>query len=221
MFLRGWAGYFRFGNSALILGQIRNYALTRLALWLSKRGKRRRAWGWGMTQILNSPNHLGLIRLDGIVVPPRPFRAWQSRTPPVKNVGKPCAGEPHARFDGRGLETEAIPATVEAKAARGKPQAGAPRPTAKPIATAPAPDPPRSRLVPCVRAVPLNTSPGIVAPVVRTEEAASSARCPSCLRRSLHLQPVRPSRAHAGVRPPTRSRTRRAPLRVLPGCPWL
>jgi len=23
----------------------------------------------------------------------------------VKNVGKPCAGDPHARFDGRGLET--------------------------------------------------------------------------------------------------------------------
>src|SRR3954453_1360319 len=29
-----------------------------------------------------------------------------SRTPPVKNVGEPCAGEPHARFDGRELETE-------------------------------------------------------------------------------------------------------------------
>jgi hypothetical protein len=26
--------------------------------------------------------------------------------PPVKNVGKPCAGEPHARFDGRELEME-------------------------------------------------------------------------------------------------------------------
>jgi group II intron reverse transcriptase/maturase len=76
LFLRGWAGYFRFGNSALMLGQIRNYALTRLALWLSKRGKRRRAWGWGMTQVLNSVDHLGLISLDGIVVPPRPFRAW-------------------------------------------------------------------------------------------------------------------------------------------------
>jgi Group II intron, maturase-specific domain len=28
------------------------------------------------------------------------------RTPPVKGVGEPCAGEPHARFDGRALETE-------------------------------------------------------------------------------------------------------------------
>ena len=77
LFLRGWSGYFRYGNSARVLGQIRNYALTRLALWLSKRGNRRRAWGWGMTQVLLSPNHLGLISLDGIVVPPRPFRAWK------------------------------------------------------------------------------------------------------------------------------------------------
>jgi RNA-directed DNA polymerase len=77
LFLHGWAGYFRYGNSALLLGQIRNYALTRLALWLSKRGNRRRAWGWGMTQVLLSANHLGLISLDGIVVPPRPFRAWK------------------------------------------------------------------------------------------------------------------------------------------------
>ena len=34
-----------------------------------------------------------------------PGLAREGRTPPVKNVGKPCAGEPHARFDGRGLET--------------------------------------------------------------------------------------------------------------------
>jgi group II intron reverse transcriptase/maturase len=78
LFLRGWAGYFRYGNSALLLGQIRNYALRRLALWLSKRGNRRRAWGWGMGQVLLSPNHLGLINLDGIVVPPRPFRDWRA-----------------------------------------------------------------------------------------------------------------------------------------------
>src|ERR1700682_3172419 len=41
--------------------------------------------------------------------------------------------------------------------------------------------------------------------------------------RQLELLPacraVRPSRAHAGVRAPTRSRTRRAPLQLLPGCP--
>ena len=26
--------------------------------------------------------------------------------PTVNDIGKPCAGESHARFDGRGLETE-------------------------------------------------------------------------------------------------------------------
>ena len=77
-FLRGWAGYFRYGNSALVFGQIRNYALTRLAIWLSKRGNRRRARGWGMVQVIRSPDHMGLISLDGMVVPPRPFRAWKA-----------------------------------------------------------------------------------------------------------------------------------------------
>jgi hypothetical protein len=108
LFLRGWAGYFRYGNSARVLGQIRNYALQRLAIWLSKQGNRRRAWRWGLKQLLLSPNRMGLISLDGTVVAPRPFPglARQGRTPPVKSVGKPCAGEPHARFDGRGLETD-------------------------------------------------------------------------------------------------------------------
>ena len=31
------------------------------------------------------------------------------RTPTVKNVGEPCAGKPHARFDREGLETEPRP----------------------------------------------------------------------------------------------------------------
>ena len=36
----------------------------------------------------------------------QPGLAGPNRTPPVKDVGEPCAGEPHARFDGRGLETD-------------------------------------------------------------------------------------------------------------------
>jgi RNA-directed DNA polymerase len=78
-FLRGWAGYFRYGNSALVLGQIRNYALERLAIWLSKKGNRRHAWGWGIKQVLLSPDHMGLIILDGTVIPPRPFRPWRGQ----------------------------------------------------------------------------------------------------------------------------------------------
>jgi RNA-directed DNA polymerase len=32
-----------------------------------------------MKQVLLSPNHLGLISLDGAVVAPRPFRDWRGR----------------------------------------------------------------------------------------------------------------------------------------------
>jgi hypothetical protein len=35
--------------------------------------------------------------------------------PAVNDVGKPCAGEPHARIDGRELETERTPNTVTEK----------------------------------------------------------------------------------------------------------
>jgi hypothetical protein len=41
--------------------------------------------------------------------------------PPVKNVGKPCAGEPHARFDGRELETEQTGHGHEEEQPSGKP----------------------------------------------------------------------------------------------------
>ena len=105
LFLRGWAGYFRYGNSAHAFDQIRRYAVMRLAVFIAKRHQRGRAWGFA--QIYCSGDDLGLISLNGIVVAPRPHRAWRgNRTPPVKGVGEPCAGEPHARFDGRGLETE-------------------------------------------------------------------------------------------------------------------
>ena len=57
LFLRGWAGYFRYGNSARVLGQVGNYALWRLGLWLSKKGNRRHGWRWGVTQVLLSPDH--------------------------------------------------------------------------------------------------------------------------------------------------------------------
>src|SRR5215216_1395526 len=79
LFLRGWANYFRYGNSARVLGQIRNYALQRLATWLSKKGNRRRAWRWGLKQLLLPPNQMGLISLDGTVVAPRPFRDWRGQ----------------------------------------------------------------------------------------------------------------------------------------------
>src|SRR6266487_4294582 len=69
----------RYGNSARVLGQVGNYALWRLGLWLSKRGNRRRGWRWGVTQVLLSPDHLGLASLHRTVIPPRPFRDWRGK----------------------------------------------------------------------------------------------------------------------------------------------
>ena len=101
-FLGGWAAYFRFGNSAARFEKIRSYARMRLALFLSKRNRRSRAFGWSVVAF-QSPDQLGLITLSGIVVAPRPFRDWRaSRMPAVNGVGEPCAGEPHARFDAAG-----------------------------------------------------------------------------------------------------------------------
>ena len=76
LFLRGWAGYFRYGNSARAFDKIRRYALMRLALFIAKRHQRGRAWGF--TQLYRSPNELGLVFLNGIVVAPRPNRAWRA-----------------------------------------------------------------------------------------------------------------------------------------------
>ena len=73
LFLRGWADYFRYGNSAHAFDKIRRYALMRLALFIAKRHHRGRAWGF--TQVYRSPNELDLISLNGIVVAPRPNRA--------------------------------------------------------------------------------------------------------------------------------------------------
>jgi RNA-directed DNA polymerase len=76
-FLRGWAGYFRFGNSARTFDKIRNYALMRVALFTAKRHKRGRSWGFA--QIYRSQDALGLISLDGTVVAPRAHKPWRDK----------------------------------------------------------------------------------------------------------------------------------------------
>jgi RNA-directed DNA polymerase len=78
LFLRGWAGYFRYGNSAHAFDKISKYALMRLALFVGKRHQRGRAWGFA--RAYRSGNQLGLISLNGIVVAPRPNRAWRAPT---------------------------------------------------------------------------------------------------------------------------------------------
>ena len=77
MSLRGWAGYFRFGNSAWAFDKIRKYALMRVALFVGKRHQRGRSWGFA--HVYRSADNLGLISLDGIVVAPRPNRPWRAK----------------------------------------------------------------------------------------------------------------------------------------------
>jgi RNA-directed DNA polymerase len=76
-FLRGWGGYFRYGNSARMFDAISQYALERLAGFVGKRHKRSRRWGMRLVTC-GSPDNFGLITLCGTVIAPRPFRSWRA-----------------------------------------------------------------------------------------------------------------------------------------------
>ncbi|MCA1700897.1 MAG: group II intron reverse transcriptase/maturase [Actinobacteria bacterium] len=75
-FLRGWAGYFRYGNSADAFDKITFHALVRLAGFIAKRHKRSTRYGWWAV-IHQSPDRIGLINLTGTTVAPRPNRTWR------------------------------------------------------------------------------------------------------------------------------------------------
>ena len=75
-FLRGWAAYFRYGNSARHFDKIRDYAFMRLAGVIAKRHQRPRGFGRYVMAFASS-NQLGLIVLSGTVPAPRPFRVWR------------------------------------------------------------------------------------------------------------------------------------------------
>ncbi len=61
-FLRGWAGYFRYGNSARHFVAMMNYALRRVALVMRKRHRRSRGYGY-WTVVHRSQDRLGLINV--------------------------------------------------------------------------------------------------------------------------------------------------------------
>jgi RNA-directed DNA polymerase len=75
LFLRGWAGYFRYGNSAVAFDKITFHAYVRLAGFIAKRHKRSGRYGWWA--IHQSPDRMGLISLGGTIVAPRPNRSWR------------------------------------------------------------------------------------------------------------------------------------------------
>src|SRR6266508_1662034 len=75
-YLRGWAGYFRYGNSARHFNRLEYQAVDRLVLFVANRHRRSRAYGrWAV--LYRSPGRLGLITLAGTVVAPSPERAWR------------------------------------------------------------------------------------------------------------------------------------------------
>ncbi|MDQ6774685.1 MAG: group II intron reverse transcriptase/maturase [Actinomycetota bacterium] len=76
LFLRGWAGYFRYGNSAVAFDKITFHAFVRLASFIAKRHKRSARYGWWA--IHQSPDRMGLIDLGGTIVAPRPNRSWRT-----------------------------------------------------------------------------------------------------------------------------------------------
>ncbi len=58
-FLRGWAGYFRYGNSTVQFDEIIRHADTRLALWVAKRHQQPRRYGW--QALASRPDRFGLV----------------------------------------------------------------------------------------------------------------------------------------------------------------
>jgi group II intron reverse transcriptase/maturase len=77
-FLRGWAGYFRYGHSAIRFDSIQQHAVDRLALFIGKRHKRGR--GFGLSVIAyKSTDYCGLLSLIGTVIAPRANKPWREK----------------------------------------------------------------------------------------------------------------------------------------------
>ncbi|MCA1696605.1 MAG: hypothetical protein LC749_18835 [Actinobacteria bacterium] len=77
-FLRGWAGYFRYGNSSIAFHQLMVHTRDRLSLMVAKRHKRGRRYGrWLLATGLS--RRVGLIDLHGTIVVPRAGKPWREK----------------------------------------------------------------------------------------------------------------------------------------------
>ncbi len=74
--VRGWAGFFRYGNSAQAFDKIATYLAERISLFIASKHNRH-SW-YGRRHYRSSPNRLGLIDLNGTVIAPRPNRTWRA-----------------------------------------------------------------------------------------------------------------------------------------------
>jgi hypothetical protein len=57
---------------------VTTYATDRLTLFVAKRHRRARSYGWRAV-VYRSPDRYGLINLNGSVVAPRPNRPWREQ----------------------------------------------------------------------------------------------------------------------------------------------
>jgi group II intron reverse transcriptase/maturase len=77
-FLRGWAGYFRYGHSAVRFRKIEQHARDRLAVFIGRRHKRGRGFGWTVLAY-KSTSYCGLYSLNGTVIAPRANKPWREK----------------------------------------------------------------------------------------------------------------------------------------------
>ncbi len=80
--LRGWAGYFRYGNVAKSFRKLSAYAALRLVVWWGKRRRSRQRLRYGVSY--RHATRLGLLSLSGWVVAPRPNRSWRVKPNAVR-----------------------------------------------------------------------------------------------------------------------------------------
>jgi group II intron reverse transcriptase/maturase len=83
LFLRGWSGYFRYGNSNQAFHRLMVHTRDRLSLLEAKRHKRGRPYA---RRLLAQGLHerVGLSDLHGTVVAPRPMKPWREKPNAVR-----------------------------------------------------------------------------------------------------------------------------------------
>ena len=74
-FLRGWAGYFRYGNSTVQFDHVIQHAERRLQLWIA--ASHQQPWRYGRNAFAARPDRYGLVSLNGTIAAPRPNRPWR------------------------------------------------------------------------------------------------------------------------------------------------
>ena len=92
--LRGWVNYFHYRNSSRILDKVKTHAEERLRTHLMKQHKIRESWN--RLRPISEPKALCVL---WAIQSSDNGGLKNSTCLGVKNIGKPCAGKPHARFD--------------------------------------------------------------------------------------------------------------------------